>query len=67
VDIEVLVLHLSSFGVRGYPLAIGHVIYFDFILIGSFWDGINRVFLVDLWGKGNKYIKFSKNSAFRGR
>jgi hypothetical protein len=66
MDVEVLVLHLSNFGVRGYPLAISHVIDFDFILAGSFGDCINRVFLVDLWGKVNKYKKFSKNSAFRG-
>jgi hypothetical protein len=49
MDVEVLVLHGGGFGVRGGPLAVDHVADFDFILVGSFGDRVDGVFLVYLW------------------
>ena len=49
MDVEVLVLHLGGFGVDGDPLTVGHVVDLDLILVGGFGDGVDGVFLVDLW------------------
>lgn len=49
MDVEVLVLHGRGFEVGCLPLAVGHVIDLDFILVCSFGDCVYRILLVDLF------------------
>ena len=41
MDVEILVLHVGGFGMGDRPLAIVHVVDFDFVLVGSFGDGVD--------------------------
>jgi hypothetical protein len=41
MNVEILVLHVGGFGMGGGPLAIIHVVDFDFVRVGGFGDGVD--------------------------
>jgi hypothetical protein len=48
MDVEGLVRGFGGFEVCGLPLAIEHVVDFDFVFVGRFGYGVNGIFLIDL-------------------
>jgi hypothetical protein len=48
MDVEGLVRGFGGFEVCGLPLAIEHMVDFDFVFVGGFGYGVNGIFLIDL-------------------